>query len=533
MAAATQFVEVRMVRRVVLLLLTLALGLGLAQSARETTLVIGIDLGDLITLDPQVSYEFSGTLITDNLYETLVRFEGTDLSEVRPALAESWSVEPGEDGGSKLVFNLREATFASGNPVTAADVVYSFDRAIQIGGPSSFLFTDVAKIGVGSTVARDERTVELNLPADANPAIVLNLLTFNIGGVVDAEVVKSHEADGDYGGAWLQQNSAGSGPYVLERWDQGAQVVLTANPNASRVGPIKRVILRNMQESSAQQAALSSGEIDVAYDLTPEAFLAAEADARFTALKTDTFQMTYLGMNSGPGAPFADNRVRQAVRYAVDQDGIINDLLSGLGRKMQTIIPAGLFAADETVYYEHDPEKARALLAEAGAENLSVTFLVSTGACGGGIPCADLAAKVQSDLAEVGITANIQQIVQSELLNIYRAQDAELVMVAWSPDYPDPDGNATPLADYEAQSLAWRNVWQNDEASRLAHEAALASDAGQRAELYAQLTRLVAEEGPYAILYQPYKPIVTQAYVADFVRNAQGNVDFDKVSKAQ
>lgn len=522
-----------MLKRFLWMLVFGLLTVGAAQNARESTLVIGVDLGDLITLDPQVSYEFSGSLITDNLYETLVRFEGTDLSEVRPALAESWTVEEQPDGGSKITFKLRDASFASGNPVTADDVVYSFDRAINIAGPSSFLLTDVAKMEVGSTVAVDPKTVEINLPADANPAIVLNLLTFNIGGIVDSQVVKEHETDGDFGSAWLQENSAGSGPYVLERWDQGSQVILTANENATRVGPIKRVILRNMQEASTQQSALSSGEIDVAYDLTPEAFLAAESNPDFVPLKTDTFQMTYLGMNSGEGAPFADSRIRQAVRYAIDQDGIINDLLGGLGRKMQTIIPAGLFAADETVYYEHDPEKARALLEEAGVEDLTVDFLVSTGACGGGVPCADLAAKVQSDLAEVGITANIQQIVQSELLNIYRAQDAELAMVGWSPDYPDPDGNATPLSDYDAQSLAWRNVWQNEEASRLAQEAALETDPDKRAELYGQLTKLVAEEGPYAILYQPFKPIVTRANVNDFIRNAQGNVDFDKVSKTQ
>ena len=519
-----------MKRILVVLSLLLVAGLGWAQ--RESTLVIGVDLGDLITLDPQVSYEFSGSLITDNLYETLVRFEGTDLSEVQPALAESWTVEELEDG-SKIIFNLRDATFASGNPVTAADVVYSFDRAITIGGPSSFLFTDVAKMEVGSTVAADDKTVELTLPADANPTIVLNLLTFNIGGVVDSVVVKEHEADGDAGSGWLRENSAGSGPYVLERWDAGSQVILSANPESQRSGPIQRVLLRNMQEASTQQAALASGEVDVAYDLTPEAFVAAEDNADFTALRTDTFQMAYLGMNSGEGAPFEDNRIRQAVRYAIDQDGIIDSLLNGLGRKMQTIIPAGLFASDDTVYFEHDPEQARNLLAEAGAEGLSVDFLVSTGSCGGGVPCADLAAKVQSDLAEVGITANIRQIVQSELLDIYRAQDAELVMVGWSPDYPDPDGNATPLGSYDAQSLAWRNDWQNDEATRLAQEAALETDSDARADLYAQLTELVAEEGPYAILYQPFKPIVTRTSVQDFIRNAQGNVDFDKVSKTQ
>ncbi len=504
-----------------------------AQSARESTLVIGSDLTDLITMDPGVSYEFSGSLIVDNLYETLVRFEGDDLTEIKPGLADSWEVGEAE-GGSTLSFTLRDAVFASGNPVTAQDVVYSFDRVIELESPSSFLLSDVAGLEVGSTVAVDDKTVQLNLPEGVNPTIVLNLLTFNVGGVVDSQVVQENEQDGDFGSAWLTENSAGSGPYTLVRWDRGAQVALEANENASTSGSISRVILRNIQESSAQRAALESGEIDVAYDFTPEAFKAAEGDERFSALRTDTFQMQYLGMNSGEGSPFADNRVRQAVRYALDQNGIVDELLGGLGRKMQTIIPAGLLGANETVFYEYDPERARELLAEAGFEDgLSVEYLVSTGACGGGVPCADLAAKVQSDLAAVGIQADIRQTVEAELLDIYRAQNAELVMVQWSPDYPDPDGNATPLGDFGAQSLAWRNVWENAEASQLAQQAAITIEPEARVALYEELTTLVAEEGPYAILFQPFQPIVTLASVKGFVRSAQGNVDFTTVSKTE
>ena len=505
-----------------------------AQSARQSTLVIGADLTDLITMDPGVSYEFSGSLIVDNLYETLVRFEGTDLTKVKPGLAASWEVAKAQGGGSTLTFKLRDATFASGNPVTAQDVVYSFDRVIELQSPSSFLLTDVAGLKVGSTVAIDDKTVQLSLPKDTNPTIVLNLLTFNVGGVVDSQTVKQHEQGGDYGSAWLTDNSAGSGPYVLVRWDRNAQVALEANPNASRVGSIKRVILRYIQESSAQRSALESGEIDVAYDFTPDAFKAAESGGSFKALRSDTFVLQYLGMNSGKGSPFADNRVRQAVRYAIDQDGIVNGLLGGLGRKLQTIIPVGLLGANETVFYEHNPAKARELLTAAGVGNgLNVDFLVPTGSCFGGVPCADLAAKLQSDLAAVGIQANITQTVQAELLDIYRAQKAQLVLINWSPDYPDPDGNATPLADYNAQSLAWRNVWQNTEAEKLAQQGALETDPTARAATYKKLTTLVAEQGPYAILYQSVKPVVTLASVEGFVRNAQGNVDFTAISKTE
>ena len=106
-------------------------------------------------------------------------------------------------------------------------------------------------------------------------------------------------------------------------------------------------------------------------------------------------------------------------------------------------------------------------------------------------------------------------------------------MVQWSPDYPDPDGNATPLADFSAESLAWRNVWDSAEAAELAQRASLEDDPAARTALYERLTTLVAEEGPYAILFQPFKPVVTLASVTGFVRNAQGNVDFTAVSKTE
>ncbi len=518
------------------LLAAFLLSFSLAQ--RESTLVIGGDFSDFKTADPQVSYEFSGSLITDNLYDTLVRFEGTNLADVKPALAESWTVETAADGTHKITFKLRDAKFSSGNAVTANDVVYSVERGIKLGeaglSPSAFLFTDVAKMQIGSTVAVDDKTVEMNLPANANPGIVLNLLTFNIGGIVDSAIVAANEVDGDSGSAWLTENSAGSGPYTLERWDRDSQVVLAANPNnTTRVGPIKRVILRVMKESSVQQAALTSGEVDVAWNLTPEAFAVASTDATYNAYKTDNFQIQYIGMNSGANAVFADVRIRQAVRYAIDQDAIINDLLGGLGLKTQTIVPAGLLGFDDTLYFEHDPEKAKALLAEAGAEGLTFEFMVPDGSCGGGIPCPDLAAKIQSDLAAVGLNPELRITPQSELLDLYRAQKGQMVLISWSPDYPDPDGNATPLGDFNAKSLAWRNDWNNPTASQLALDASLESDLAKRVELYKQLTSLVANEGPYAILFQPVQAITTRAYVQGFVRNAQGNVDFDKISKTE
>jgi peptide/nickel transport system substrate-binding protein len=159
-----------------LLIGAVLLTFSLAQD-RTKTLVFGGDFSDLITLDPGQAYEFSGTLVLDNIYERLVRFEGTNLSEVKPGLAESWTVAP-EGDGNKITFTLRDAQFSSGNPVTAADVVYSLERVIKLteagvlSMPSSFLLTDVAKLAVGSVVAVDDKTVDMILPAGVNPNIV-------------------------------------------------------------------------------------------------------------------------------------------------------------------------------------------------------------------------------------------------------------------------------------------------------------------------------------------------------------------------
>lgn len=502
-----------------------------AQNSRQTTLVYGGDWTDLITLDPGQSYEFSGGLITDNLYQTLVKFDGEDLSKLKPSVAITWNVKNAGDAW-KVTFKLGLQKFASGRRVTATDVVYSFDRAIALKGNGSFLFTDVANMKVGSTKALDPQTVEVTLPKTASPQSFLSLLTFNIGGIVDAEEVKKHEVNGDFGSNWLKTNSAGSGPFVLKQWDQGQQVVLDANPNSQLKPKLSRVIIRNIQESNAQKIALESGEIDIAENLSPEMIKEKQKDSKFVVYNADSSRLQYVAMNSGKDSQFADARVRQAVRWAIDQDSIIKDLAGGFAKKMQTIIPAGLAGANTATPYKVDLEKAKALLAAAGkGSGFEFEFLVPTGVCGAGVPCADLAAKIQADLAKIGLKANIKQIAQAEGLKIYRAQKAQMVLFQWSPDFPDPDGNGTPMADYNAKSLAWRNDWNSPAASKLAQQAALEPNVTKRAGLYKQLTELVLNDGPFAILYQPTVPVVLSNKVENYVRNAQGQVRFEIISK--
>ena len=144
---------------------------------------------------------------------------------------------------------------------------------------------------------------------------------------------------------------------------------------------------------------------------------------------------------------------------------------------------------------------------------------MSTGICGGGVPCPDVAAKLQADMAKAGLRARIRAIANAELLATYRAQNHQMVLAGWSPDFPDPDGNATPWADYDARSLAWRNSYQDEVAAKLARQAALETDPKKRQALYKVLTERVLHQGPYAVLYQPAQPIALSAKVEGFLKN--------------
>ncbi|MFN4074044.1 MAG: ABC transporter substrate-binding protein [Thermus sp.] len=507
------------------------LGLALAQD-RTQVLVYGGDWTDLITLDPQVVYEFSGVMIADNLYETLVRFEGNDLSTLRPGLAESWKVERGTAEWI-LTFKLRKGSrFSTGREVTAKDVVYSFERALALKGPGSFLFTEIAQLKPGATKALDPYTVEVRIPKTASPQSFLSILTFTLGGIVDSEEAQKNAKGNDYGKDFLTNNSAGSGPYRLVRWDRGNQVILEANPHARVKPKVQRVVLRYIQEPAVLRTALESGEIDIAEGLTPEGLRAIANNPRFKVVRAETLRLQYLGLNMKPGSPFANSKVRDAVRYAVNQDELIQGLLQGNAVKIQTFIPKGLLGYNPIAPYTYDPARARKLLAEAGyPQGLEFELLASTGICGGGVPCPDVAAKLQADMAKAGLRARIRTIANAELLNIYRAQNHQMVLAGWSPDFPDPDGNATPWADYGARSLAWRNSYNDEVAAKLARQAALEADPAKRKALYRVLTEKVLREGPYVVLYQPALPIGLSAKVEGFVKNPMMSVPLWQVSK--
>jgi peptide/nickel transport system substrate-binding protein len=501
------------------------------EVSREETLIFAADLTDQLTLDPAVAYEFGGIQVVGQTYETLVSFEPGQPG-IKPLLAESWEIAESDEGWT-LTFTLNpNATFASGNPVKASDVVYSWGRAIDLNKSPAFLFIDIAKLTKENMTAVDDQTLEVKLPADVSPQVFLSVISFSIAAVVEQAVVEANAGD-DLGSTWLNDNSAGSGPYVLEAWERSVSVTLNANPNYWGPAPaMRRVVMQNVPELANLQALIETGDADIVQDLGPEQAAALEGNPDINLQVGQSTIIVYVGMNATE-PPLDQVEVREAIRYAINYDDIIT-LLGGNGTLVQEIIPIGFLGHTGNNPFTQDLDRARELLAEAGvAEGTEIEFLVPVGTAPGGIEWSTLAAKIQSDVEQIGLTLNIQQLQQSELLNIYRAQEGQMVFINWGPDFPDPDGNATPFANYEANSLAWRNEWNDPTAIELTKQAAVELDEARRVELYAELTEYVQHNGPYVLLYQPTRTFGVRNNISGFVYDAADTptVSFALISK--
>ncbi len=504
------------------------------ELTRDNTLVFAADQTDIITLDPAVAYEFGGLLPVGNMYESLVSFNPGE-PDIVPMLADLPEIT--EDGDLwNMTFAIDPtATFASGNPVTAADFVFSWGRAIDINGAPAFLLTDVCAMTKENISAVDDTTLELKIPKTVSPQVCLAVLTFSTASVVEKAAVEPNMGD-DFGQSWLNDNSAGSGPYVLNAWERSVGVTLDASGSYwGGLDPaMKRVIIQNTPELANLQAAIETGDADIAQDLGSDQAAALEDNPDVELVRGTSTLLVYVGLNATK-PPLDNPDVREALRYAVNYDDIIA-LLGGNAELVQEIIPIGFLGHTGSEPFTQDLDKARELLAGAGvAEGTEINFIVPTGTAPGGIEWATIAAKLQSDIEQIGLTVTIQQLQQSELLNIYRDQGGEMVFMNWGPDFPDPDGNATPFANFDARSLAWRNDWNDPKAIELSQQAASELDPDARVELYAELTDYVQHNGPYIMLYQPTRVFGVRPNVAGFVYdpNDTPTVSFWLIEKTQ
>lgn len=487
------------------------------------TLVIAMNLDDVVTLDPAYAGETTNLFIHINTYDTLVDIRPEDLNTIVPRLAESWEANA---DFTEFIFHLRkDAKFASGNPVTAQDVVFSWNRLLNVAGAPAFNLD-----GVGKVEAVDEYTVKVSTTVgdDGKPQPLPQFLSSASNpslGIQDSKLVKEHggtdaadASTADKAKEWLDQNSAGSGPFILTRWSPKADIELTANKNYWKGVPkFDKVVIAHVSDPTTQLQMLEKGDADMIGNLQTDLVDEAKASPDLTITVDQSLDENYLAMTyicpdaikANDPAKFAElqspdsfvvlckKEVRQAVAYAIDYEGITKAVLNGYGTRAPSIIPIGIIGVDPAKTQGRDLEKAKALLTAAGYPD-GVTFDMYYASN----PTRDtVAAKIKNDLAEAGITLNLKPLEQSVYLTQMRAQQLPMAFGGWTPDYLD----VTMWTDYFGlgdRSIAFRMNFQNADANELATLIRTTSDPAVRKDAVEKLQVVFIEEMPFTMLYQ-------------------------------
>ena len=282
---------------VLVLAIVLLAGAGLAAQD-ERVLVIGhTEQTDFY--DPANGFTGTTSIVRRATYDTLVTFPDEDTSEILPSLASSWAIS---DDGLQYTFTLDEAPrFNNGDSATADDVVFSIQRLKYVNGNPSFLAD-----GIDSVVANEDGTVTFTLP-DVRPTFVTELANTAFS-ITNADVVRANggtdgmdAAETDGAAEYLNQNSAGTGPYQLESWAPQDETVLVRNPHFVGDAPyFDRVLIVNIPEAATQKAALESGQIDIATDLSPDQIADLESNMDIGIWRGPGQWNHFLIMNADP-----------------------------------------------------------------------------------------------------------------------------------------------------------------------------------------------------------------------------------------
>jgi peptide/nickel transport system substrate-binding protein len=487
------------------------------------------------SLDPARTVETTSNMVNHSVYDSLVTFDGEDLTTPKPSLATDWTVSP---DGKTYTFRLRRnVRFASGNPLTSADVKWSLDRVRYVKSNPAFFLNSVEDVQ-----APDPFTVVLKLKAP-NPAL-LPILSSSSLGAVDSKLVSgkggdaSPEAkDKDKAEPFLIAQSAGTGAYVMERYVPDQEIVLVRNPNHWRgTAKVERIVIRNITEPAAQKLQLERGDLDIATGLDQDQMRALRTAAGVTAKASPAATTFYVLMNADPqvGGPFANPKVQQAVRYALDYDGIL--ALAGPGAiRLAGVIPTVFPGAlDPRQAIRTDRDRARALLKEANLGEVKGALTYASDSTIWGIQMNLLAQKIQADLAAVGIAISLNGLPRAPALQSYRDGKNQLGVWSWAADYPHGQNF---LVYAPGRVVGKRAGWPPEaspearELAQLAADAEAEVDPAKSAALYRKVDERLAQVGPYAPLFQPAVPYAHRATVQGVTFNSVWGVDFWTVTK--
>jgi peptide/nickel transport system substrate-binding protein len=428
-------------------------------------------------LDPHKTTAYASFQVLENVYDTLVQPD--ENLEMAPALAESWETS---DDQLTWTFTLREGvTFHNGDPLTADDVVFSYNRIIDEELANAYRFD-----AVKSVEAVDDRTVDIKLKQPA-PNLLAQIGAFKGMAIVHEQNVTSGE---------VTRNPIGTGPFKLSDYTSGDSITLTANADYWDGEPgVGSVRFTFVSEPSVALANLQSGQVQWTDNLPPQQVESLEDGGELEIGRVPSNDYWYFATNQAR-KPFDDPRVRQALAWAIDREAITEAAKFGLATVNQTAIPETSTWYYDYAPYEQDPDKARQLLQEAGATNLTMDMMVTNE-----FPETVQAAQVmESQLSEVGVKLKIRTEDFGTWLDEQSKGNFDAFMLGWL-------GNIDPDDFYYSQHhSSGSNNYQkyvNKELDGLLDKARTETDEGARKDLYDQAAKIIVDDASYTYLYNP------------------------------
>ena len=444
-----------------------------AQARKDNSAVLGMVLEPAPGLDPTMASAAAiGEIVHYNVLEglTKINMDGS----ITPLLAESWAVDP--DGKSYTFKLKRGVKFSDGEAFDASDVKFSFERAKAPGS------TNKGKKAVFDNISR------IDTPDALTVIVVLNQPDGNFlfrMGENTAVILDPKSA------ATTATKPVGTGPFKLDAWAKGASITLSRNDDYRSAAAVKmkKVTFRFINDPAAQVAALLAGDIDgMARFGALQSLKQFQGDARFNVVGGGTEGKTIVGINNKK-KPFDDVRVRRALAAAIDRKAIIDGSQEGLAKPIGShLVPSDAGYIDLTGANPYDPEKAKALLKEAGvALPLNVTLT---------LPPPEYARKggeiVAAQLAKIGIVAKIENVEWAQWLSGPFKGNFDLTIISHVEPL-DFDRYADPAYYWGYNSKAYNDLFAKYNGT---------TDAKARLKLVGDIQRQLATDSVNVYLYQ-------------------------------
>ena len=503
---------------------------GAAETPRDT-FVMAMAIDAINTLDPGRLGEAVGDEVMNNICDPIVNLDTKDDSKIVPGLAESWTVS---QDGLTLTFKIRNAKHPSGNPVTAQDAVWTFNRTLAI---NTINAGTLREYGLGQDraeqafTAPDDRTLVIKLDKPYPAGFLMSqIFATRAAYILDRkEVMKNFKSDDVYAKGdekspgWLTNNSACAGAYKLRSWAFNDSIVLERNDDYWQSQPkMRRVIIKHIQEAGAQFLQLKAGDIDAARNLNPEGIDGVAADKNLklaSALRQTMFYATFNTLDKA----FADPRVRLAFRYLVDYDGLQKTVMRQEGIARASLVPLGAFGAldeKEGQPFKLDLDKAKQLITEAGFPNGFKKELLFPP----NFPNQEIAQHIQANAAKIGIELTLQNMAGAQLFPKMRQRGFEMAMLNWNvvpadahafvsrhAMNPDNSPNLPP-----SNMATWWSAYFDPKINEMGEKALFERDDAKRIALYHEIQRYWMQNGPSVFMFQIKRNVGMRTSIREF-----------------